>query len=681
MLIEHGVPQNAAKDRAQLVIAKLGASCILEAFGAKNVWGYLKALANKPSIALRLVHIDELSKHVEIAAKKKFGVEISNAKQKKRTDKKGSTNPIMVDPDMLILSESGFIDSEDDTVTQISFDEVEARAHGIAICSLAQGLPYLKMDKTISTNPLALLVTEVPPAEILDEFSISPMTFTATYKGTGEPMILFGAIKQLGDMQVRRVIPGQTVKPEIIQNQVVKITVYRDELQGNWSHFTAAPVRALCQMIPALQLCDGKKCGSDCPRTHQPIDEHVDTILLEIWARTFAKPEGQRIAADESSVFWVFVRIPQFVVKDLLQVSVPGVYFEPRSDDKGHDSKYRVIWLSARTLDEAQMACRTSIHALGLVRLKRKYGIRVEAEHEEATFRLLKPDTPYVATQVQRIWQLFPLPHGLQKAGVAKLLDSISWIAKPLQPGKSSASAMSWHVGSSTSPPRGVITAFDSEILITELTKEQKPRPPPRFVASNKTQSHLRSEASSSSKAAEASSSVDPWQVQGQDPWKDWKGPSASNKPGAGKQHVADVAGQLRVEMQTAIRQEMDNHSQAAASTDEIKEVIAATDQRFKKLETTMTEVQAQNQQFHQWFGDMGKQLQTTDANIQTIQYTLSTHQQELVGLQHGLQAVPSQVSQTMTAALAQQKQETACEINERFDRLEALLNKRKLDE
>ena len=679
LLVEHGVPANAAKDRAQLVISKLGPTSILEAFGAKNVWGYLKALASKPSIALRLVQVDELSKHVEVTAKKKFGVDIPNAKQKKRNDKKGFTNPITVDPDMLVLSESGFVDSEDDTVTQISFAEVEAQAHGIAICSLSQGLPYLKMTTAISTNPLALLVTEVPPAEVLEEFSITPMTFTATYKGTGEPMILYGAIKQLGEMIVKRVIPGQMVRPELIENQVVKITVYRDELPGQWSNLAAAPVKTLCQMIPALQLCEGKRCGSDCPKTHQPIDEKVDTILLEVWSRTFAKPEGQRIAAEEASVFWVFVRIPKFVVKALLQVNTPGIYFEPRSDDKGHDNDYRVIWLSARTLEEAQMACRTSIHALGLVRLKRKYGIRVEAEHEEATFRQLKPDVPYVATQVQRIWQLFPLPHGLQKAGVAKLLESISWVAKPLQPGKSSSTAMSWQVGSSTLPPRGVITAFDSEVLITELTKEQKPKPPPRFVASNRTQSHLRSEASSSSKAPEASPSVDPW--LGNDPWKDWKGPTASSKPGAGKQHVADVAGQLRVEMQTAIRQELDNHNQAAVNSENLKEALAATDKRFKKLESTMTEVQAQNHQFHQWFGDMGAQVKATDANIQTIQYTLNTHQQELVGLQHGLQAVPSQVSQTMTAALAQQKQETACEINERFDRLEALLNKRKHSE
>lgn len=127
------------------------------------------------------------------------------------------------------------------------------------------------------------------------------------------------------------------------------------------------------------------------------------------------------------------------------------------------------------------MPCCTNIHALGLVRLKRKYGIRVMAEHEEQTFKQIKPDATWVSAQAQRIFQLFPLPHGLQCGGVLKLLKDHDWAVKPLQPGKGSGDAMSWQVGAATPPPSDIITGLGKEILITEITREGKPVPPPKL--------------------------------------------------------------------------------------------------------------------------------------------------------------------------------------------------------
>ena len=173
------------------------------------------------------------------------------------------------------------------------------------------------------------------------------------------------------------------------------------------------------------------------------------------------------------------------------------------------------------------LACQL-LALFAFVILRRKYGIRVLAEQLSNIWSLMlhSLSVSSIATQVRRIFPLFPLPHGLQKTGVVKLLESLKWVAKPLQPGKSSSAAMSWQVGTAQGPPKKVFTAFDNEVLITELTKEQKPKPPPRFIASQKTQQFLRSEASSSS-AAPASNSDPWWQYSGpqsQDPWGNWKG-------------------------------------------------------------------------------------------------------------------------------------------------------------
>eukprot|EP00438_Fugacium_kawagutii_P036700 Skav200932 [mRNA] locus=scaffold2433:372726:376943:+ [translate_table: standard] len=672
LLHQHGVPQEVAPDRAMLVVNKLGPAAILETFKAKNHWAYLKALASKPSINFRLVHADELTRHVEHKAAERFGAGVSNHKQKKK-DKKSSVppTPAVIDPSMLVLASGGFMDSDDDNVPQITFDEVTAEAHGIAICNLSQGTQLLQTMKSISCYALGLLVVDVPPAEMMEKFGITSMTFTATYKGTGEPILIFGAFKSLGDLAIRRIVPGHLAKPDLIATQVIKIQVFRDEFHGSWTSLASSPVKTLCQHVPLLQLCQGKNCGQECLKSHAAVDEDLDTILMEIWARTFATIAGSKAAAQDAELFWVYVRVPASVVQGLLQLNTTGIYFEPRDSlSKAHDERYRVIWLPAKTLEQAQHTLRTCVHALGLVRMRMKYGIRVDVEHEEAAFREIKPDATFINTQVQRIYQLFPLPHGLQRTGICKLLESFDWKAKPLQPGKGSAKAMSWTVGSAQPPPRDVLMGFDGqEILITEITKTTKPPPPPRFLASQRTQKHLRAEtpASSSSSTGPGTSS-DPWLQPGHDPWCAWQGP----KPAPGKTHLQEMSGQLREELQANMKKEFAELRTQAASS-----VQPETEKRFMQLESSIGELQAQGSQFSSWFSNLGQKIQENENAMQAVQFTLGTHQQELYGLRQEMSALPDQIGRSISGAINNYKQETQSTFDGRFNQLEALLNKK----
>ena len=204
---------------------------------------------------------------------------------------------------MLVLTPSSFTDQDEDDVEQIPFTAVEAEAHGIAICTVEQGIQWLQTQKSISSFPLAILLLEPPPEDIMKKWEVTPLTFTATYKGTGEPMLIYGAFKNLGDGLVKKVIKGNLTKPEIIATQVVKIQAFRDEFQGEWSQLAASPVKILCQAVPLLQLCSGKDCGSGCSKSHSPVDETFDTILMEIWSRTFAKITGGKHDAEDAELF------------------------------------------------------------------------------------------------------------------------------------------------------------------------------------------------------------------------------------------------------------------------------------------------------------------------------------------------------------------------------------------
>ena len=253
LLVEPGVPESKAPERAQLVIQKIGAPAIIAAFVAKNSWAQLKIQANKPGAALRLVHPDELAQHAETMAAKKYGAGISNHKAKKKQDKQPVPVPSL-DPAALLLQPGHFKDQDGDEVPQIAYDDLQAEAHGIAITTLAQGQHWQQQPSSISTSALAILITEELPADIMEKYDAHKMTFAATYKGTGEPVLVFGSMKNLGDQKVNRHLASDVTQVDIVDNTVIRFHVYRDELSISWHDFIQSPVRALCQLLPTLQL-------------------------------------------------------------------------------------------------------------------------------------------------------------------------------------------------------------------------------------------------------------------------------------------------------------------------------------------------------------------------------------------------------------------------------------------
>ena len=306
ILQQHGVPADAVPDRARLVIQKLGVASIQAAFDAKNTWAYLKAVANRPSVSLRLVLPDELSKHVAHNASTRFGATVTNAKgKKKKSESKGAAPPLCLDPEQLVFTNSCF-KADGDIVEQIPFSEVEAEASGIAICSLAQGCHFLQSDESISTSPLALLLTERPAPDYMEKYNISAISFAAKYTGTGEPVLVFGAMKNLGDIHINQHLCGASEQPALVTTQVIKVQIFRDEFQGSWLQLIQAPVRHLCQAVPLLQLCPGKDCGPDCKKSHAAVDEELDSILLEVWSRSFTKIEGWKSPCAGCSNLWSF---------------------------------------------------------------------------------------------------------------------------------------------------------------------------------------------------------------------------------------------------------------------------------------------------------------------------------------------------------------------------------------
>ena len=281
--------------------------------------------------------------------------------------------------------------------------------------------------------------------------------------------------------------------------------------------------------------------------------------------------------------------------------------------------------------------------------------------------------------RVQQIYQLFPVPHGTQKQAISKVLEAWKWKAKPLQPGRGTADAMAWLVGAEEAPPATVMQAFDQDILVTENKLQKKEAHISGPVIPKLTQQLLRAEQRPAGHKA-----TDPWQDPAKDPWAKMKPITVVATAPAGTtgtQRIEKVAEDLKAQVASTVQQHLSQHAAGSASGDAIKQLSSQTDQRLQRLETTMTEIRAQNQQTQKWFQDIHNHSKQTDQAIQVLQQAVQQNKADIQQTHSALQQSTQKLTNELSAFTTQFKADSESLWNDRFDRLEAQLSKRERKE
>ena len=595
---------------------------------------------------------------------------------------------MQLDPADFRLDAQHFQDDDGSPVPQLHFNEIEANQHGVALCTTSMAKHFLESPTKISLSALALLLVDSPSQKLIEDAQLEPIIFPALCTSTDEHTIIMGYALQLGDKPVKRKMAGKESEPETMETQVIKVQVFQDQLDLAWDQFAASPVRHLIQMMDALQLCKGQRCGIDCAKHHPDIDEPLDAVVMEVWSRSFVDDNGKKVDPSSAATFSVFMRIPESAVLKALSTTPSGVYIEPRGKQpREHDDKFKVIWLPGASFTEAQHQSRTYSKSIALVRLKHKYGIRVKKGDEAAAWAKLLPGLEFVDRSIQKIFELFPIPHGTQRATINKILADWSWKARALQPGKGNFHHMAWRVGSAELPPATVMTAFGADVIVTEIKDLQIPENKPTIYATAKTQKHLREQPSSST--ARASTGPDPWAEN--DPWGGYTRTTSSVTPT--RTYKAELQDQIRETVATALKE-----NQHDCPMGDSEGYTTETELRFTALESGLQELKNQNGQFMQWFNQTGERLQSNENMMQDVQdnvqqhasalqlmsasltkaeqsigevqHTLNSHQQELHNLGHNFGTAMRTMKDELSGELMQS-------FDQQFNKLEALLEKR----
>ena len=649
ILLDRGVTKQQVEERVAAAVARIGAAPIAKALAHKNPWPALKTAASQPGSNFKYVTAEELEAQIESRASQRFGSAIKQGKAKKQSrPAKGQPTVLHVDPNHLQLMQGSFITAEGGPLAQLSFQEVQAQKAGVAFCTAAQTQPFLVDFQTISVDALALVSTATLPDDVLAGRPASHIRYPATYAPTGEPILIRGTILQLGDESVE-LAKQDITELEPVQTLVLRMSIYKDEANLDWAEFGAAPIKCAFNRYPCFSLCQDNACPGDCPRFHCAVDEPLEQLVMDIWARQWAKLDGGRTVCADAAAFHALIRVPASSIQHFQNAQAQGVYFEPRSSDgfSPHPG-YAVIWLPHADRAAAQHALRTCEKALCLARLGRKWGLRVKEADEESVFTAYRPGVSYIKVAVNLKWRIHPLPCGLQRQQLAALLKRWNWKAKPLQPLKADAAGMAWLIGSEDDPPSTALPVGNNFAIVTlQKGPSQGPAQVP-LCASRKTKRHIIYDD-----GEPGPSDSDPW-MHGPDPWtkaatalKPPPGLAPPPQEGSATSKLDKLRQELKDGVAATVQTEWQRQSESA-----LKDFSASQEDRFRKLEVSVTELRLQNDKFEGWFSKFGQQVSENASQIKTVDGKLEEQQRQLAKVHHEVTRTAEVVNQSVTSAV-----------------------------
>ena len=643
LLVQKGVPPEAAAPRVQSAIAKLGSGALAAALKQRNQWQALKAAANKPGSLFKWVQADELQAHIASKAQDKFGTEVSRPRAKKQKPaRKPFAAPLHIDPGQLQLAEGSFISKAGTPLKQLAYEEVQTQASGVCFCTVDQAGPFLALGRNLSVDALALATT----AELSGDLSTraSALRYPAVFGPTQEAILVSGSLIQLGDEEVQ-LCATDIAEVDHLTTAVCRLSLFRDEYKYAWDKFCEAPLRTILQQVPEFQVCKSPTCGGQCIGFHAAVDEIVEHLFLDVWARQWVKLAGGRTKPADSELFQAFIRIPASALPHVFTASLDGLYFEPRAaDGTGPHPAWAVVWLPGQSATQVQLALRTTDKAISVTRLGNKFGLRTKEADEQVVFELLRPHHQFLKVRVTARYRLHPLPHGFQRHNLVQLLKQWSWNCKPLQPDRGDSVGCAWIVGASCEPPAPALPLGAGFVLATKTKDVGQPRGPSKDIcASLKTRRALLVDD-------DADSPPDPWS-DGADPWSAARPvPASSSSSKEAVTKIAQLEAGLKQDLHDIVQRKFDERDAAGPPVG-----LSDQDKRLHSLETAVTEMRHQGAKFESWFQGFGTKVSDQATQLEALKATVQEQQAELGKVRTDLQSTVHNAVTTLQGNLTTQ--------------------------
>lgn len=623
LLQEHGVPLEEVSNRVTHLFERLGEHRVLQAVESRHAWKDLKAIGNMAQPRVQLVKPGELQAVIDAKARKG---QVGNRAQKASKGKgKGKHQSMALDPALLKFDDTVFQSGANQSLPQLELAQISGSAAGVVLATPASAAPYLQSTQKISVSSLAIVVLCVESA--LPQTVIEPqkVTFPVACRANDEPMIVTGFLFQLGAIKVCRADATAKHSIKAIDSCVVKVLLYRDQIQESWDNIVADPMKAIEDRLPILQTCADPGCQGLCECWHVGLTGDLTEPILERWGKQWLSTGFQFVQPSVADIFAIHIRLPLALQTQIHTYSgQSGVYTEPRSvDGRGPSSAFQVVWLPKMGMQEVSMLRQTRHGVLGVARIGPKLGLRCRSEHAEALFEELRPGSTYLPSGQKQEWVIGPFPYGTLRGSLAAALKSMGWQARPVRalPAGPGVPGILFQVQSIAPPPQHHVAMEHGDVVITRV-EEPKPahQETVQVVASARTLAVVNG----------ANPPVDMLQVN--DPWAR-KAPPGLGSSGSdgGTDALEQLQSKITKDVMSQIEKKMEVDEESAASSSRVQRLEEQMQEIHQKQAALDDTMQKQAADTSLGFQRLQAHFQTQHNALEaTVKGTVSTFQEQL---------------------------------------------------
>ena len=619
-LAKHGVPEEKLEERAHSAIKALGSEQLITALNHRQPWRQLKALGNNSRF--QFVLPSELTKVVDAQKGKPV------AKGKGKGKSKAIPRSVDLDPTKLQVLDGAFR-FQDKALPQLTMKQLGPLSCGVILITLQDAEPFLKAGKLVSQEPLALIVLHRADMPVQTSLPHAMVSVPCRCMVDCEPVLVEGVLVQIGTGLVEKALGAAMLTVETPDVATLKVMVYKDELKSDWEEFCVSPIKCLVGLLPMLRRCFTDQC--QCEGWHNVEKLPIREPIIDVWRRQFLRQGFKPCPPAQAEIFSVCLRIPMCLLSASLGASgVSGAYCEPRTAD-GREvlADFTVIWTSRHSPQELTHIMKTNPAVIGLARLADRRGLRVRSEQAKLIHQIVKPDTVYLPSGPKTVYTVGPLPYGVDRQAVGRILQQAGWESRPLQPASPCpGKGVMWLVQSTEEPSQTIIPTTTGEIMIAKVRQDNVSQPvQPMTVGTAATLALCGKQADG--KPAEG----DPWATA--DLWRKYHPTSSvTSGPAEGLQQIEDrIQHAVLAKIQPPMEQD-DMPGRVHALEDQVQHLLAkqqGLEHQFTEHSTAHTQqlnalqgqVTAQAQQFH---GHLENQNQT-------IQSLFEQQMQQIRGL------------------------------------------------
>ena len=427
-LLKHGIPASVVESRAQEAIKALGSEQVIAALNHRQPWKQLKLLGS--NARFQFVMPSELAEAVENNRGKAVG---AKGKGKGKSKTKSLPPIVELDPSKLVILDGTF-SCNGHSMPQLKPNQIGPISSGVILMSHQDADPYLRSGQIVSREPLAIAVLAKPGSDVVTALPTTPVTVPCRCTVDSEPVLADAVLVQLGQGHVEKVISKAVVQIDSLDVVTLKLLVYKDEISVDWAEFCQAPIRHLVSLLPKLKKCGERDC--QCEGWHNAEKLEVRDPILDVWRRQFLRTGFRPCPPEKAEMFSVRIRIPKILLEPLLAASgTAGAYCEPRSADGTEVLQdYTVVWTPKHSLRDMLHLMQTNPAVTGLTRLGERRGLRVHTSQAKTIHQLVRPDAVYLPSGPRCVYTVGPMPYGVDRQAVVKILSKAGWECRPLQP-------------------------------------------------------------------------------------------------------------------------------------------------------------------------------------------------------------------------------------------------------